>query len=112
MVPSTEIEKPVFETIYENKHQIYNNLVLLSTICELNKIDLIVATCASDSSKRQLNMMNSILREESQRLKYKLLDLDQIFEKGNANFYDRQHLNKNGSKNLAEVLFTFVIENF
>ena len=112
LVPSTEIEKPVFETKYENKHQIYNNLVLLSTICELNKIDLIVATCASDSSKRQLNMMNSILREESQRLKYKLLDLDQIFEKGNANFYDRQHLNKNGSKNLAEVLFTFVIENF
>lgn len=112
LVPPKEIEKPVFETIFENKHQIYCNLVLLSTLCELNKIDLIVATCASDSSKRQLYMMNSILREERQNLKYKLLDLDKIFEKGNANFYDRQHLNKNGSEKLAEVLFTFIIENF
>lgn len=105
LIPPGELEKPLYETIQTNCKQIYNNISLISKVCHLYEIDLMIATCASDSSRRQLLMMNSILRDEALNLDYELLDLDVIFEKGSRNFYDRQHLNKNGARKL-EIFYS------
>ena len=111
LVPPQEKQAIIYETINENKIQIYNNIVLLSQVCKLYNINLVIATCAANSSKRQLAMMNNIIREESMNFGYQILDLDKILVKGEAFYYDKCHLNENGSKRLAEVIFEFITEN-
>lgn len=111
LVPPQEKQATIYETINENKIQIYNNIVLLSQVCKLYDINLIIATCAANSSKRQLAMMNNIIREESTKLGYQILDLDKILIRSEAFYYDKCHLNENGSNRLAEVIFEFIANN-
>lgn len=110
LVPPKDTQKPVFETINEKKEQIYNNIVLMSKLCELYGIKLIIATCAANSSKRQLAMMNDIIREQASNLCYQMIDLDKILAKDSRYYYDRCHLNKKGSENLADLLLRFICE--
>ena len=93
LVPPKDTHKPIFETINENKAQIYKNIVLMSKLCELYGMKLIIATCAANSSKRQLAMMNNIIRDQEVNLCYQMIDLDKILDKGAKYYYDRCHLN-------------------
>ena len=110
LVPPKDTHKPIFETINENKAQIYKNIVLMSKLCELYGMKLIIATCAANSSKRQLAMMNNIIRDHEVNLCYQMIDLDKILDKGAKYYYDRCHLNKNGSEHLADVLQRFIYD--
>lgn len=111
LVPPRETQIPIYETIFQNVHQIYNNIALISRICELNKINLIISTCASNSSKRQLSMMNSIVRDNADNFGYSLLDLDKILEKSDKYFYDKQHLNADGAEQLSKILYEYLLDN-
>ncbi|HHF4225055.1 TPA: SGNH/GDSL hydrolase family protein [Haemophilus influenzae] len=108
----TSVESDVFrfKTIQDNLIQIQNNIIMLSKLCELYSIDLFISTCCSNSSKRQLKMMNDIIRENSY-LGYKVIDLDLIVPKTEAYFYDKQHLNEYGS-NLVANIYLYNVRNF
>lgn len=111
LVPPRNRQSQIYETINENKRQISNNIVLLNKVCELYDIKLVIATCASNSSKRQLAMMNNIIREESAKLNFLMVDLDNILIKSNKFYYDKCHLNESGSSYLADVIFNFLKDN-
>ncbi|HHF4078632.1 TPA: SGNH/GDSL hydrolase family protein [Haemophilus influenzae] len=110
IIPSVESDVFRFKTIQDNLIQIQNNIIMLSKLCELYSIDLFISTCCSNSSKRQLKMMNDIIRENSY-LGYKVIDLDLIVPKTEAYFYDKQHLNEYGS-NLVANIYLYNVRNF
>lgn len=108
LIPATDIENYEHDSIFENLSQIKHNLILLSESCRINGIKLIVATCCSISSKRQLLMMNNVIRELAADCQYDLLDLDLMVERSEKYFYDKQHLNLRGSKMFGQLLFQFL----
>ena len=108
LVPSTDQDKFKYETISENSYQIFNNISILSKVCEINNIDLCIATCCSNSSKRQLKIMNDIIRENSNILNYNLIDLDNLVPRNSDIFYDKQHITEQGSKFIADILFSYI----
>ncbi|WP_273392770.1 SGNH/GDSL hydrolase family protein [Actinobacillus porcinus] len=108
LVPSTNQDKPKYETISENSYQIFNNISILSKVCEVNNIELCIATCCSNSSKRQLKMMNDIIRENSHILGYDLIDLDNLIPRNSDIFYDKQHITEQGSKFIADILYSYI----
>lgn len=110
LLPSNNSEKPYFETIEDNAYQIFNNITVLSKICEINKIKLCIATCCSISSKRQLKMMNDIIRNNSKN-GYDILDLDYLIPRSEEYFYDKAHLNSNGSDLLSEIIYQYIDKN-
>ncbi|QEY25644.1 SGNH/GDSL hydrolase family protein [Neisseria zalophi] len=111
LVPSSEKDTPYFETIENNAKQILNNICLVSKLCEINDIKLSIATCCSISSKRQLKIMNDIIRNNIS-FGYKLIDLDNIIPKSELYFYDNVHLNWKGSDFLGDILFNHINDNF
>lgn len=108
LVPSGNQDKIKYETIFENLYQIFNNISLLSKACEVNNIDLCIATCCSNSSKRQLKMMNDVIRENSDLLNYDLIDLDNLVPRNSDIFYDKQHITEEGSRFIADILFSYI----
>lgn len=108
LVPSTDQDKFKYETIDENSYQIFNNISILSKICEVNNIDLCIATCCSNSSKRQLKIMNDIIRDNVHLLHYDLIDLDNLVPRDSSFFYDKVHMNDKGSGFVADILFPYI----
>lgn len=105
ILPLSGTHKPHYETIQENCYQLENNLSLLSTMCKLYNIPLCIATCCSISSKRQLKMMNDIIRKGAG---YDIIDLDNIMPRNDYNFYDRQHLTELGSGHLSNIFYSYI----
>ncbi|MBE2893675.1 SGNH/GDSL hydrolase family protein [Pasteurellaceae bacterium NCTC 11878] len=101
-------EKIFFETIEENSYQILNNIKTINYICKLNNIKLCIATCCSNSSRRQLNIMNNIILKNS-HIGYDVIDLDSLYpNKSSEFFYDKQHINEKGCDFLSDILSEYI----
>lgn len=108
LIPSSGKDEFKYETILENSYQILNNISVLSKVCEVNNIDLCIATCCSNSSKHQLKIMNDIIREKHHLLNYDLIDLDSLVPRSSDIFYDKQHITEHGSRFIADILFPYI----
>lgn len=106
--PQRDEEKVRYDTISENAYQIYNNIKLLSTACELYRIELCISTCCSISSKRQLKIMNDVIRDNKYICNYDTIDLDISIPKTADFFYDKQHLNERGSSLVGKLYFEYI----
>ncbi len=102
--PFNNTDSTIFETIQDNINQLSMIVSMVANLCHTQKIKLFFSTCCSNSSKRQLKMMNDVIRN-NQHLGYDVIDLDNIITKGELYFYDKQHLNEKGSDYVAKVYF-------
>ncbi|SUT99863.1 Uncharacterised protein [Actinobacillus lignieresii] len=105
LTPQEDNEKFKFDTIENNLYQISNITSIIAKTCQTFNIHLCMATCCSNSSKRQLKMMNDIIRDNSEKLGYDVIDLDMLVMRGDKYFYDKQHLNQDGAKYIARIFF-------
>ncbi|SUB24951.1 SGNH/GDSL hydrolase family protein [Avibacterium avium] len=103
--PFSGKDKQCYETIQENSYQLENNLIILSTMCKIYNIPLCIATCCSNSSKRQLKIMNDIIRKGDQ---YDIIDLDEIMPRNDCNFYDKQHLTQIGANYISNIFYNYL----
>lgn len=105
MTPQKDTDKPYYDTIENNIKQLENNINILSYVCKLYRVPLCVATCCSNSSKRQLKMMNDTIRNG---IGYDIIDLDNLVPRVDEYFYDKQHLTEKGSKFIAEIFYNYI----
>ncbi|GAB1666133.1 SGNH/GDSL hydrolase family protein [Mannheimia haemolytica] len=105
MTPQKDTEKPYYDTIENNIKQLENNINILSYVCKLYRIPLCIATCCSNSSKRQLKMMNDIIRNG---VGYDIIDLDNLVPRIDEYFYDKQHLTEKGSKFISKIFHNYI----
>lgn len=110
IIPSGNINKQEHETIEKNLKQILLVIELITKACQIYDIKICFATCCSNSSKRQLKMMNDVIRD-NQYLGYDVIDLDQKIPKNEVYFYDKQHLNEKGSDYIANIFFDYIENN-
>lgn len=104
IVPAKNIESYHYETIYENLNQLQNVVTTISNSCQIFGIKLYMATCCFISSKRQLKMLNDIIRYNS-TLGYEVIDLDVLVPRLKDYFYDKQHVNSRGSEFLSSIFY-------
>lgn len=105
MTPQKDTEKPYYDTIENNIKQLENNINILSYVCKIHRIPLCIATCCSNSSKRQLKMMNDIIRNG---VGYDIIDLDNLVPRIDDYFYDKQHLTEKGSKFISNIFYNYI----
>lgn len=107
VIPSNDTEKQKYETIENNLEQILLVIELITKACHIYNIKLCFSTCCSNSSKRQLKMMNDIIKN-NHHLGYDVIDLDNLIPKNETYFYDKQHLNEKGSGYIANIYFDYI----